>query len=731
MDRPGFIPAKKILPPSGQSRSLRWRLLGLLAVTLTVTLVLIGAAVWRFVVRNEQVIWAERQREAAGLAARVVQDFVERHQHVLQLVSLAEREVIAGESPLLREMIEQTPALLEIVRLDENGAVLASTYADAPLLANLFTLPQSTWFLTSQAGDLYLGEILISSQSKPYLIIAVPTPDQGVAAARLNAEALWQTVRDLGFGKTGQAYVVNQAGLIVAHTDQRYAIDNTSLAERPEFQAMLKAPEQTWHDYYVNFTGDSVVGNSISIPGTPWILVSEVNQAEVFRISRIALELLAVGGASAAVLLMLLLSWFTSRLIFQPMQRLQEGATRLGQGMLSHRIDLPHQDEVGRVAAAFNAMAGELQAVYDSLETRVADRTRRLEIVALLGEQLNAILDLDQLLQAVVDQVKVQFGYYHAQIYLFDEARLRLVLAAGAGEVGAQLKAAGHSLRADAPTNLVARAARTGEMVNEPNVRKAEDWLPNPMLPNTTAELAVPVVLEGQVVGVLDVQADEVGGVDESDQSLLRTLASQVAVAMRNAQQFATVQAELKKAQAAQEKYLEQAWDKSRSLGRVTEYLYSLPGSPDLSEATLDQLQGQALGQQQPALVPFDPAEAAPKSLVAPVKLGDAVIGALQLHRADVESNEPVWDEDDLDLVAAVLDQVAQTAETLRLFDETRERVTREQVVREITDKLRAAPNLDLLLETAARELGQRLETQHTVLRLGIDKKRLLTEEPK
>ncbi len=85
------------------------------------------------------------------------------------------------------------------------------------------------------------------------------------------------------------------------------------------------------------------------------------------------------------------------------------------------------------------------------------------------------------------------------------------------------------------------------------------------------------------------------------------------------------------------------------------------------------------------------------KAIVAPVTLGDETIGALQLH------------------------QVAQTAENLCLFEEIRQQAGREQTVREITEKMRAAPNLDVLQETASRELGQSLGVRHNVLELGIE----------
>jgi GAF domain-containing protein len=90
----------------------------------------------------------------------------------------------------------------------------------------------------------------------------------------------------------------------------------------------------------------------------------------------------------------------------------------------------------------------------------------------------------------------------------------------------------------------------------------------------------------------------------------------------------------------------------------------------------------------------------------------------LSIHPTD---DNQQWTEDDLAVVETVVDQLAQSAERLRLFEETRERGSREQLLREITDKLRKAPNLDVLLETAARELGLRLGARHTVLEMVIE----------
>lgn len=365
----------------------------------------------------------------------------------------------------------------------------------------------------------------------------------------------------------------------------------------------------------------------------------------------------------------------------------------------------------------------QLQQLTRQLERRSA----QLNISADISRRLSTILDLEVLLAEVVNQVKNNFGYYHTHIYLLDDLEEKLVVAAGTGLAGAELKQLGHSIPLDAPASLVARAARNGEIVKVDNVREAEDWLPNPLLPDTCAEMAVPITLgtEGQVVGVLDVQEDRIAGLDESDADLLRSLANQVAVAIRNAHLFADVERALAEARAAQERYAEIVWEKSRIVARGGQHRYTHPGLPALDEATIAAARQQARQQSQPGIIAVDGIGSNPKSktqnpktMVAPVTLQNAVIGTLQVHPAD---SDRAWTEDDLAIVEAVTDELAQIAENLRLFDETRERAGREQAIREITDKLRAAPNLDAMLSIAARELGQRLGVPHTVLEMGIE----------
>jgi len=186
---------------------------------------------------------------------------------------------------------------------------------------------------------------------------------------------------------------------------------------------------------------------------------------------------------------------------------------------------------------------------YVGIQTDITDRVQgeeRENLAYAIGQQLNTITEPRDLLQFAVETLASAFEYYHAHVYGYDDRASQLTVLAGLGKAGDTMVAEEHSIRLDAERSVVARAARSLSAVIIQNVADDDKHLPNPLIPDTKSEAAVPLFVGSQLLGVLDVQSDEANGFDESEVRLLSLVASQLSVALSNAQQLQDAETRLR-----------------------------------------------------------------------------------------------------------------------------------------------------------------------------------------
>ncbi|MBN1563493.1 MAG: GAF domain-containing protein, partial [Anaerolineae bacterium] len=401
--------------------------------------------------------------------------------------------------------------------------------------------------------------------------------------------------------------------------------------------------------------GDEVIVglSSFTVGDQAFAVVAELTTDEAYRKSNEALQTTSI---MAFVVLVLVAAggYYFSQRIARPIGELATVARQIGGGDLNVKAKSGGSYEIATLSDTFNSMTAQLASVIGSLEDRVAARTQDLFLTLEVGQLAARIYQQAELLPRVADFIRERFDLYYTQIYLVDEAGRYAYLEAGTGEVGRQLLERGHRLDLS-ETSIVARTYQSQRPVLVMDTDASDIHRPNPLLPETRSEVAIPLIVGDQTLGVLDMQAREAEIFHEDNLPVFEAMANQLAAALRSAQAYEETQIAIKRADEINRRLTGEAW--TGYLARLTRdkavgYRYDLQEveSIDASLLMQDTSNGGKLVRQ-------------------PVLLRDEPIGTIQI----VEDAARDWSADDLALVEAVADRVALALEQFRAFDETQQ----------------------------------------------------------
>jgi GAF domain-containing protein len=212
--------------------------------------------------------------------------------------------------------------------------------------------------------------------------------------------------------------------------------------------------------------------------------------------------------------------------------------------------------------------------------------------------------------------------------------------------------------------------------------------------------LALPLKFEKQVIGALDIQSTEINVFSNEDVEVLTTLADQVSIAIQNTRLFNEVEKALAESNAAQRQYIHETWKKLPEEEKLSGYRYSIAGSVPLEDET-------------DLAIPENKQDK--QEVKVPIILRGETIGTLTVQVPKAE----IIDQDQMELIKAVAERVALSAENARLFEDTTRRATRERIISDIVSKIGTSVRTENILSTTAKELSQFLDDADIFIKLG------------
>lgn len=628
-------------------------------------------------------------------------------------------------------LLNPATSIYDYIRLvDRSGNVIAqsSLIPGGVLATNLNNLTDNTTFRAAINADL-------QGQDRA-IVVNLPEATGGQAPIELIEVLRWRDGSTIGFliarlnydrvllnhlrlaptwftpasDQNTLLFLTTREGALIVLSDYRQAAERA----KSELPALRALSGQRGIEV---FQRSQNVGETIAfytpVAGTPLALVVQTSAEASFNVALSYFTQRAFVLIIGLVALVGILVLLFNQLIVPPIKRLRNAAQAFASGDLVAPVpDAARGDEIGDLAMSFVSMRESIQNQFTEQETRLDERAREFAATQEIGRVATTQRDLQRLMDSVVELITQRFSnIYHAQIFLNDADNVYAVLRASTGEAGRELLARGHRL-AVGSVSVIGQATGQGRVIVARDTSASPVHRRNELLPDTRAELAIPLRVGDRVIGALDVQSKLGNAFTEGQIGVLQTMADQVAIAIENARLYEEAARRAAEIEEGNRRATQRAWaDFMRDQRSMT--LLRHAGAQ--TDTDISELRRQA--QREGRTLIGRPTERGTIPIAVPVMLRGQILGAVEW-----ELPTQGFGEDKIELAEELAARLAVSLDNARLFQESRRAVERERMVNLIAGRLAAQTSIDDLLKTAVREAGQAVRAPAVGIRLSGDK---------
>ncbi|MBN1487215.1 MAG: GAF domain-containing sensor histidine kinase [Anaerolineae bacterium] len=220
----------------------------------------------------------------------------------------------------------------------------------------------------------------------------------------------------------------------------------------------------------------------------------------------------------------------------------------------------------------------EKQQIRLAVALKSTEQTRAALATSIeVAKRITSILNRETLLNEVAELIKERYGHYFVGIFLLDDSGEYVIARAGSGKAGQSLSRQEFRLKIG-EEGLIGWVAANGKPLKVDNVLEDDRYIPVDDIPDTRSELALPLMVGDELLGVLDLQSDKSSAFRSDDIVVLESLAGQVAIAIQNAMLY---EVERSKRQLSQKLYniaqaLSSTLDKQEILDIILEQLIDI-----------------------------------------------------------------------------------------------------------------------------------------------------------